>query len=234
MNINRLYFLLLALALGLAANAQRGRLKNQPTYDERKLHFGFSLGLNYYDFKVDEIADLNRVNGYYNVTTEVEPGYTILIISNLRLGQNADLRFTPGFASTVRRINFEILDPRTEELITAQREIESSFLEFPVEFKFKSNRVDNYRLYVLGGLKYSLDLASDEESEDDRVFKLTQNTFAYELGFGVDIYFEYFKFSPQIRASFGINSNRVPDGTFLVEGINTLQTRALMINFTFE
>jgi len=216
-----------------SVQAQR-RLKNQPTYDQRKLHFGFSIGLNYYDFKVDEIANLNELTGYYNITTEVEPGYTILIISNLRLGDNSDLRFTPGFASTVRRINFDILDPRTEELVTEMRQIESAFLEFPLEFKYKSDRVDNYRLYVLGGVKYSLDLSSDEDIEDDRVFKLRQNDYSYELGFGVDIYFEYFKFSPQIRATFGVSNTKVEDGTFLVEGINTLQTRAILINFTFE
>ena len=226
-------FTLGLISLSLLLSAQR-RLKNQPTYDERKLHFGFSIGLNYYDFKVDEIANLNELNGYYNVTTQVEPGYTILIISNLRLGHHADLRLTPGFASTVRRINFDLLDPNTEELVLVEREIESSFLEFPLEFKFKSDRIDNYRLYVLGGVKYSLDLASDENSEDDRVFKLTQNDYSYELGFGVDIYFEYFKFSPQIRASFGLANTKVEDGTFLVDGINTLQTRAILINFTFE
>jgi hypothetical protein len=225
--------LILFVAGSISTYAQR-RLKNQPTYDQRKLHFGFSLGVNYYDFKVDEIRNLNELTGYYNVTTEVEPGYTILIISNLRLGDNSDLRFTPGFASTVRRINFEILDPRTETLVTERRQIESSFLEFPVEFKYKSDRVDNYRLYVLGGLKYSLDLASDQDVDDDRVFKITEDNYAYELAFGIDIYFEYFKFSPQIRASFGFTNSRVGDGTFLVQGINTLQTRALLINFTFE
>ncbi len=231
---NLRHILLFALlVVACSVQAQR-RLKNQPTYDQRKLHFGFSIGLNYYDFKVDEIANLNELTGYYNITTEVEPGYTILIISNLRLGDNSDLRFTPGFASTVRRINFDILDPRTEELVTEMRQIESAFLEFPLEFKYKSDRVDNYRLYVLGGVKYSLDLSSDEDIEDDRVFKLRQNDYSYELGFGVDIYFEYFKFSPQIRATFGVSNTKVEDGTFLVEGINTLQTRAILINFTFE
>ena len=86
----------------------------------------------------------------------------------------------------------------------------------------------------MAGPKYSLDLASDEKIEDDRVFKLQQDDFSYDLGFGADIYFEYFKFSPQLIYSFGMANLKVEDRTFLVEGIQGIYTRALLINFTFE
>lgn len=212
----------------------QGRLKNQPKYDRKPLHFGFSVGLNYYDFRVEEIAKLGTLPGYYNIRTETEPGYTLSIISNLRLGDLWDLRFNPGFASTVRRLHFDIIDPRTEERTSIEREIESSLLVFPLELKFKAKRLDNYRPYVIGGLRYALDLASDEKIQDDRVFKLKNDDWAYTVGFGVDIYFEYFKFSPQIVGIFGLNSLLVQDDTYFVEGIQTIKTRAILLNLTFE
>lgn len=229
----RFFLFVLLLAMGGIVSAQR-KLLNQPTYDQRPVHFGFSVGMNYYDFRIETIDQLGALNGYYSVRTVVEPGYTISIISNLRLGKYFDLRFNPGFASTVRKLQFDILEPFTQERLLAEREIESSFLEFPLELKFKSQRVNNYRLYLTVGGKYSLDLSSDEDIEDDRVFKLRSNEYAYELGFGIDIYFEYFKFSPQIKGIFGLSNMLVDDDTFLVEGLQSIRTRAILLNLTFE
>ena len=234
MKIRFTCLLFLALLGSGLLHGQRRRLQNQPKYDEKPIHFGFSVGMNTYDFKIDPIPNLDTLNGYFNVESVTEPGYSIAIISNLRLGHYFDLRFNPGFSSTVRRLRFDIIDPNTGENVTERREIESSFLEFPLELKFKSQRVNNYRLYVTGAAMYSLDLSSDEDIEDDRVFKLARNDYSYVLGFGVDIYFEYFKFSPQIKAQFGLSDVSVDDDTFLVEGLQRVQTRAILINFTFE
>lgn len=231
----KLLTFLVLLSLSFAASAQRKALKNNPKYYRKPLHFGFSIGINYYDFRVQNIADLSAdLPGYYNVRTSTSPGYSIYIISNLRLSDHWDFRFNPGFASTVRTLDFDVVNPFTQRRESVSRDIESSFLEFPFHFKFKSDRVGNYRLHLIAGPKYSIDLASDEDVIDDRVFKIKSNDISYEIGFGTDIYFEYFKFSPQIIASFGINNTRVEDNTFLASGIESIQTRAILINFTFE
>lgn len=214
--------------------AQNGQLKNQPKYDSKTLHFGFYLGLNFMDFKVDPVPDFSNISGYYSFQTIVNPGYTIGIVSDLRLHDRLNLRFLPAFATTERNIEFDAVNPITGVRQLTLRTVESSFVEFPFELKFKSDRIDNYRVYVLAGIKYALDLASKEKVEDDLLFKIRRNDLAYELGVGVDIYFEYFKFSPQLRASFGIPNIGVEDGTFFMSGINRVQTRAISINFTFE
>lgn len=225
---------LLIFVLG-AATIQAQRLpKNMPRYDEKPLHFGFSLGFNYFDFNIEEIRDLAALEGYYSVRSEVAPGYTIRIISDLRLGDFWNFRFTPGFASTERTLIFDVIEPISEERQEVTRKIESSYIELPVALKWKSERIRNYRLYVLGGGKYNIDLASKADIKDDRIFKVQQHDFAYEFGFGVDFYFEFFKFSPQIKASWGFADLLVDDGTFYVEGIHKLETRAILLNFTFE
>ena len=209
-------------------------LKNQPKYDNDPLHFGFALGVNFMDFDIEPVRNLPDIPGYYSVQSDVAPGYTIAIISNLRLHKYFDLRFNPAFSSTVRTLNFDIENPITEKRETVTREVESSYIDFPLELKFKSQRVNNYRFYLLAGAQYNLDLASKQDAQDDRVFKISRNDFFYQAGFGIDIYFEYFKFSPQIKASWGLSDLLVQDGTFLVEGIQTLRTRGIWLNFTFE
>ena len=87
---------------------------------------------------------------------------------------------------------------------------------------------------MLGGIQYNLDLASKEKVEDDTIFKIARNNVAWEAGVGIDIYFEYFKFSPQLKAQFGVNNILVQDGTLPVTGIDVLLSRSILINFTFE
>ena len=129
--------LLLIVCFSLPALAQSRRLKNNPKYDRKPLHFGFSIGVNYYDFKLQQLADLStELPGFYNVRSSTAPGYSIHIISNLRLGDHWDFRFNPGFASTVRTLEFDIVNSFTERREMVSREITSSFLEFPFHFKF--------------------------------------------------------------------------------------------------
>jgi hypothetical protein len=220
--------------MACVAFAQNKQLKNQPKYDSKTLHFGFYLGLNYMDFRVEQVPEFSGIPGYYGYKTIVAPGYTIGIVSDLRLHDRVNLRFLPAFAATERQIDFDAVNPITQVRQITTRVVESSFVELPFELKFKSDRIDNYRIYVLTAAKYALDLASKEKVEDDLLFKLRRNDFAYEFGVGIDIYFEYFKFSPQLRASFGVPNIGVADGTFFMSGIDKVRTRAITINFTFE
>ena len=231
--MKNLKLLLLFLALPSALSAQFARLRNQPLYDKNELHFGFHIGLNWYNFTMDT-KNLTEVDGIYGVTSEALPGYNINIISNLRLSEHFDLRFTPGFAATVRNLHFDMNDPFTNERKTISHQIESSYVQFPLHLKFKSVRIDNYRLYLMGGVRYANDLASKAKVVDDNLFKLQRHTADYEIGFGTDFYFEYFKFSPQIRASWGLTNLLVQDGTPQVSALDGIRNRAVLINFTFE
>ncbi len=192
------YIILLGLLVPTIATAQRSKLRNQPKYDNRPLHFGFCLGLNFYDFQIQPVADLSTIPGYYGMWSEASPGYSIGIVSNLRLSEHWDFRFIPTFTSTVRRIYFDIDDPFSGERGITEREVESSFIQFPFILKLKSDRINNHRWYVLSGIQYNIDLASDENVEDDTIFKIKRNNVAWEAGVGIDIYFEYFKSSTKM------------------------------------
>ena len=178
--------------------AQHSKPKNLPKYDKKPVHFGFCLGIFTNDFKVDPIEDLSSVPGYYSIRTQTEPGYKIGIVTNLRLSDNWDLRYIPSFATCQRNIFFRVDHPITGNLAIVERNVQSSYIENPFELKFKSDRIDNYRWYLLGGIKHSLDLASKKDVEDDNIFKIENNDLAVEFGVGLDFYFEYFKGSKSI------------------------------------
>ena len=238
--------LCLVFFLSLDANAQRRgrpfRFQNILEHDMRPYHFGFTLGINTMNFDVTPVEDLPEPFTY--ILQGQDYGFHVGIVSNLKLSQFFDLRFVPTFAFGTRWIEFyenEFEDGWSYR----QEELDPYFLDFPIHIKYKSARMTNTRVYVIGGIKFSHDLSSSEELEasgDVPLYLRTrQNDFHYELGVGFDHYFYYFKFSTEIKASFGFR-NLVYRGDDAHPSVNKthwtsidrLNSRSIMISFLFE
>ena len=234
-NYKWIYIALIILLQGTLASAQILNIqKRSPKYDYRPLHFGFEIGFNYIDFDIQPIETLQSLPGLYSIESADRPGITLLLISDLRIGEHLNLRFTPGISYTQRDLFYRITDPFSGTIFETFKQVESTFIEFPLLMKFKSVRVNNYRAYLLTGVKFMLDMASQEKVDDPDLLRIIKSDLSYEFGVGFDFYFDYFKFSPQIKTSFGINNVLVNDGTIYTAGIDQLQTRAVLISFCFE
>lgn len=251
-NKNFLFPLLAALiiaAVNIApAQAQKQRsfkFENLPHYDQKPYHFGFSLGLNKMDFALQPISNLHDIKRSGNgvaefdtlksVLTRAENGFNIGIVSNLRLADQWDLRFIPTLTFGDRNIIYS--GKRNGAPITRTQQLESTFIDFPLHLKYKSVRMVNTRAYVIGGLKYSHDLASTEDKEDfeDEILaSIRKNDFFYELGVGFDYYFYYFKFSTEIKASFGVRDMLKRENSMFTNSIDRLNSKIIMISFLFE
>ena len=120
------------------------------------------------------------------------------------------------------------------------REIRSTYIQLPLLLKYGAKRYNNIKPYVLGGLSTSFNLSGNQNSPEDNnngVFRLKTNTFYYELGFGIDFYLQYFKFSPSIRGVFSLKNEIVPDldpNSHWTGNIDKMSTRAIFINFSFH
>lgn len=209
--------------------------QNLSRYDFQKIHFGFTLGINELNFNVQKNSNTITNDTLKTIYTKSLKGFNLGIVSNLRLGKYLDLRFVPALIFGERHLTYGFLDSlsvNNEEV----KKIESTMLDFPIYIKYKSERYNNFRTYVLGGVKYSLDLASQDEIDDEgqEIVKLQKNDFMGEIGFGIDFYLEYFKFSPQIKISYGLLNLLTKDKSVYTESINNLSTNGWMLSFTFE
>ncbi len=229
-------YCILTTLLLIIANTAMGQngTRNLRLYDQRPIHFGFYVGVNVYDFQLRMKSDLSEIPKVYGYETEASPGYSVGIVSDLRLGHNLNLRFLPSFVNTERKLYIDMEHPYTGVRSIEERIIESSLIQAPFELKFKTDRIENHRWYVLTGFTYSYDLSSKEDLEDDLIFKLNSSDLSYDFGIGMDIYFEYFKLSPQIKAFWGFNDLNVQDGTIPVSGLESTRTRGILFSFTFE
>jgi hypothetical protein len=182
--------------------AQKEPVENLPTFDERKLHYGFYLGINQNDFKLN-LRNSTIENA--DITVEASLGFNVGLIADFRLHKNLSLRFEPGLMTNSKKIYFN-------HVLTAQdsvREIGSTYLHVPLLLKFSTDRYKNIRPYLLGGISYNYNFSSNEANQDDNSsgqFRMKSSDFMYEVGLGIDIYLNFFKFSPSIRGVFAINN----------------------------
>lgn len=203
---------------------------NLENFDKQRVHWGYFLGFSSFDFKTDYKTPNN------NIDVKGQTGFNVGLVGNLRLHEYIDLRFEPGLYYASRTIRYAQFDNERDGL----REVKATYINFPLLVKFSSLRTGNIRPYLVGGVSTTLNLSSNSKSKDDnyeqkfRVKPWTQN---YELGFGIDLYFEYFKFSPSIRGVFGFNDELIRDddpNSPWTGNVQSMKTRAILINFTFH
>jgi len=216
--------------------------KRLPKYDRQRLHFGFTLGMNRTNFNVRNVEDIQQYDSVFVIDPQPQMGFNLGIITDLRIGQHFNLRFIPDLSFVDRKLKYTLstLDTLGQPVQrTEEQKIESVFIEFPLSLKFKSVRINdgNWRVYVLGGGKFMMDLASQSKIKtgaNEVVVKLNRIDYAYEVGLGFDIYMQYFKFSPELKVSFGLNNLLVKDETVYTRTISKLNSTAFLISFHFE
>ncbi len=234
--MKKIVFLLL-LSLTTKGHAQftksifsKDPIINLETWQQQRLYFGFYLGFNSYDFKMD----------YKTVGPDIQvkktTGFNVGLVADLKLQEYINLRFEPGLYYTKRDLYYPNFTTENDAL----REVNSTYLHFPFLLKFSSLRTGNVRPYLLGGVSSTLNLSSNSKSLDDNLeqrFRVKAWTPNYELGFGIDIFSEYFIFSPSIRGVFGLNDELIRDkdpASPWTGNIESMKSRAIFINFTFH
>ncbi|MBT7623265.1 MAG: PorT family protein [Flavobacteriaceae bacterium] len=210
------------------------KVENLQNFDNKKIHFGYFIGLNQYNFKIDY-----KTNPNYTTQVEEELGLNIGLIGDLKINEHLNLRFEPGLHTNKGALKFNERSKFTQYSDTL-RTIKSTYIHLPLLLKFSSKRIDNFRPYLIGGISTSFNLSSNQNSPEDNknnVFRLKTNTLYYELGFGIDFYLQYFKFSPSIRGLFSLKNELVPDNDInspWTGHIDKLSTRGIFINLTFH
>ena len=169
-----------------------------------------------------------------------QPGFIIHVLSELHLGPYFGLRFTPGIAFASRNLNYTYVDANNRAQSPVVRTVESTFVDIPLYLKYRSARVNNFAQYIFAGFNYSIDLASQEfvdntvDEKGEFIVKIQRMNYMVEAGVGFDFFLEYFKFSPELRFSYGINNIIVQDQTKFANPINGLNSRIIALSFNFE
>ena len=197
-------------------------------------HFGFSLGLNYADLAVKNVENIQSLDSVFVVEPKGALGFNLGIVSDMRLGEHFNLRFIPGISFAGRTMEYTLYERDTLPVFY-EKTVNSVYLEVPLYFKFRSRRINNWRVYIIGGGKFQYDMATKEEVESDEVvLKLKKEDYTWDLGVGIDFYLEYFKLSTEVKMAFGLNNLIVQDQTVFTNSIQSLKSKTFLFSIYFE
>ena len=215
--------------------AQKQKILNLPKYDRQRFHFGFILGINKTDFVIDRVASFSLIDSLYTVESKGTSGFNLQIVTNMRMKEHFDLRFLPELAFASRNLIYSFEKGRPLSNVVTKK-VESTFVELPLDVKFKSARLNNFRAYVLGGVKYSIDMVSQAKvkAKDKEYVKLQRNDYGYEIGVGCDFYLPMFKFSPEIKMYHGLRNLLVKDDLVYSKSLDGLFSKMFTLSLTFE
>ncbi len=202
-------------------------------FQQKPYYFGITLGINSSSFSPfrssefiqnDSILAIEGVNG---------PGFNLGIVTNLKIGNYFDFRFLPTLSFAERRIEFA-RDRRVGPV--AQRQIESVLVEMPFQFRYKSAPFNDIRLFLIAGIKYSFDVASDSRSKQaENLLRISPSDFSVEYGAGVQFFFPFFIFSPEFKISQGIGNTLIFNSNLEESSVlEKLLSRTFTISLHFE
>jgi hypothetical protein len=213
-----------------------GNLIAQNSYhgDDKWLHFGFSLGINTLDFGITPSSlDING-NVYQADVSELKPGFSVGIVSDLLITRHWNLRFTPTMHIGDRELSY------TNNLANPDV-ISSVLISTPVYLKYSSERYGNLRPYLIGGGGAYVDLGRDNNLA---VLLKPFDPFV-EVGVGCDIYFSFFKLAPELKFALGFNNMLTPlderdtgsmqeSDKVYTQALSKLTSRLITLTFNFE
>ncbi|BAO76223.1 porin family protein [Winogradskyella sp. PG-2] len=209
---------------------------NIDNIDQKFLSWGYFLGFNQYDFKFNYNQDLK------DILVDKTFGFHLGLVGDMRLNDYLNLRLEPGVFFTTRNLRYDESyfagsDFNDSDLL---REVKSTYVHVPLLLKASTKRINNIKPFIIGGLSVALNLSSNQDNPDDNSagqFRMSKTTTFYELGFGIDLYLLYFKFTPSIRGIFAFNDEIIRDSdpnSPWTGNIAKMQTRGIFINFTFQ
>jgi hypothetical protein len=226
--MKKLVFILFIGFLSFELSAQQ----LNPLYDLQKIHFGFSIIGNSAKTKFTTTQKFLDRDTLKVVEGLKFPGFGVGGLVNVRLAEYLDFRTMVNIQFVERHLDYHFSGGDIEKV-----RISSTYMEIPVQIKYKSKRHKNSRLYLIAGGTYRYDFASDietERSDTKPIVALYPNTFSYDLGAGFDFYFEFFKFSPEFRISNGLGNSLVKDPYIFASSLERISPKLLQFILHFE
>lgn len=202
-------------------------------FEQKPYYFGITLAYNTSDYRPFRSKNFLVSDTIIGIESIGGPGFNLGIVSNLKIGDYFDLRLLPTLSFSERTLRY---NKESRFVPIKDRKVSSVFVEMPFHVRYKSEPFNDMRLFVIAGMKYSFDVASDSKTRQSaELVKISPTDFAAEVGFGAQFFFPYFIFSPEFKASFGMNNillydDQLEDSTVLEK----ILSRTFTISFHFE
>lgn len=196
----------------------------------KALYWGISLGLNTSNFRIDRQPHSEANDTILSIDDKSQPGFNLGLIGNWQFNRYFDLRFIPNMTFGEKLIQYNTING------VVDNRIKTTYISMPVSIRFKSEPVKDWRVFVVLGLKYELNINPQlRTSREPNLISLRKDGLSMEYGIGLQYFFPYFIFSPELKYSHSLNNVLDPNQSDLNRSaIRGLYPRALVFTLNFE
>ncbi|MDP9047475.1 MAG: PorT family protein [Bacteroidota bacterium] len=214
--------------------------------DQTDLSWGFTFGYISSNFKIvkkpdwrnpyfDPSTNRNITDSLNSISSKPLPGFVIGFIARYRLSDHLEVRATPSLVFADRSLSYVYVTSSQN----VSKLVQTTTVDIPLSLKLKSDRVGDLRAYILGGVKYSQAIGSKRNTDatlalQEKLVKNISGFGSYDVGLGCDIYFEFFKLSPEIKLSNSMGNVLLPENHPFSSPISKLSLHTIMFSLYFE
>ncbi len=219
--------------------AQFGKEKYRESHDDKPYYFGMTLGYaNTYlaHAKTQRFLDDDSV---LSVAPGFSPSFALGLLATLHPFDRWEFRLNPQLNLGISRsftYHLNPPNPASDEEIIEKRNVQSTVISFPLSVKFNSDRIQNFRVYMMGGGQFDLDLASNASARNaDELLKLKKFDYGVHCGIGFNFFLPFVTVSPEIKFVWGMSDlhSRSPNLKFS-STLDKLQSRMIMFSLHLE
>jgi hypothetical protein len=212
---------------------------NLPDHDDKKYYLGIGLIYNSSRFNVSHHSNFLASDSVMVIDPQNTGGFGLAGIHTYRLSPRFEIRaIFPQLLFSYKNLTYNLKypDATKEETAIMTKRVESILLGLPVHLKFRSDRINNFRVYMFGGAKFEYDLSSNSTARKaEDLVKLKKYDFGVEAGIGFNFYFPVFILSPEIKISNGLSNSHSRDVNLKFSNtIDKLNTRMILFSLIFE
>ena len=212
---------------------------NLGNFDDKPFHFGFALGFNQPGFYLEKKSSHIFIDdSLQSLLVNSNGGFTLGVVTSVNINQNFKIRFVlPSLSFQESELVYTYFQQEPKKM-----SLDPVYLDFPVLLKFRTNRINNFAVYGIVGLRYGIDMSSQTDvnnsiDEEEQIIKLKKYDFGSEIGGGIDLFLEYFKLGIELKLGSGMRNMHytIPgEETKFDNAIESLRSRVWTLSFTFE
>jgi len=226
-----------SLLINAVATAQIDKIEmNMPDHDDKPYYFGMTLGINLARFQTYLHPKFLESDSVYVAEPINSGGFTLGLSATARLSDRFQLRFNPQLMFIERNIFYNLKHPDIDGLTEVTKKVESVIVTFPIQLKFQSDRIGNFRVYALAGMKGDIDMASNARAKRaEELIKIWKYDYGPEFGIGFNFFFDSFIFSPEIKISNGLRNIHARDANLRFSNVfDKIQSRMIVFSIHLE
>ncbi|MCA6448688.1 MAG: PorT family protein [Chitinophagaceae bacterium] len=227
------FFVLICCASRVSAQQEIYRRN----HDDMPYYFGLTLGYNFSSLHISKSPYFLQNDSIMSAEPGSSGGIAMGLLATARLSDHWQVRANPQLIiGGSKYIAYTLSKTQPGEASFQNQTLPTTLVSFPFQLKFNSDRIGNFRTYLLGGIKFDTDLSSNSTARNaDDIIKIKRNDLGFELGIGFNFYLPFVTISPEIKISNGLsNLHKVDPNLKYSRALDQILSRMIVFSIHFE